>query len=454
MVGLGYVGLPLAVLFAEAGFRVFGIDTDGARVASINRGNSYIEDVPSGTLVALVDADNTVATSQSEGPGHAGAGALRATTDFDVLQEADAVIVCVPTPLSKTRDPDVSHIVSAVGEIATRLRQGVLVVLESTTYPGTTEELILPRLQEGTGGRLAVGTDYYVAYSPERIDPGAEDWSITNTPKVIGGVTDSCRDAAAALYSSVVRDVVPVSTPRVAEMVKLLENTFRATNIALVNEMAMICDRLGIDIWEVIEAARTKPFGFMPFYPGPGLGGHCIPIDPHYLAWKMKTLDFNARFIHLAEEINRGMPLYWVAKVQDALNQQGKAIRDSTVLVLGVTYKADVADIRESPALDIIDHLLNKGANAIFHDPHVPLLETESYRLMSIGDSELEAELKDADCVVIATAHSVYEWGSVTQASSLVVDTRNALRGTSAQGRKLGVAQGLPASEDEDAVPH
>ncbi len=400
VVGLGYVGLPLAVVFAEAGFRIVGIDLDKDRVDSINRGVSYIQDITSKRLSDLVARGAT-------------AGQLSGTTSYQALDQADAVVVCVPTPLSKTKDPDLSYILSAVDEIAERLHHGMLVVLESTTYPGTTEEMVLPRLQRTDGRQLREGEDFLLAFSPERIDPGRTDWTIHNTPKVIGGVTANCLDGATALYSSIVDQVVGVSSPRVAEMVKLLENTFRATNIALVNECAIICDRLGVDVWEVIEAAKTKPFGFMPFYPGPGIGGHCLPVDPQYLAWKLRTLDYDARFVRLADEINLGMPLYWVSKVQDALNERGKAVKGSNILVLGVSYKRDLADTRESPALDILELLIERGAAVTYHDPYVPEIETAANRLGSIGDGELDRALRDSDCVVIVTDHSFYDWAQV-----------------------------------------
>lgn len=413
VIGLGYVGLPLAVLFAEAGFNVTGIDVDRARVESINAGDSYVQDVPQRKL-ALAIAES--------GPGR-----LAATSDYDALEEADAVVICVHTPLSKTKDPDVSHILSAVHEIAKRITPGMLIVLESTTYPGTTLELVLPPLERARDQSLAVGKDFFLAFSPERIDPGQSDWTLSNTPKVIGGVTPECTEIARSLYSCVVDQVVPVSSPMVAEMVKLLENTFRATNIALVNEVAIMCDRLGIDVWEVIDAAKSKPFGFMPFYPGPGLGGHCIPVDPQYLAWKLKTLNYNARFIQLAEEINLAMPEFWVAKAQDALNDAGKAVKGSSILVLGVAYKRDVADTRESPALAIIKHILDKGASVSYFDPLVSEVVTETYRLVSIDRSELARGLVESDCVIIVTDHSDFDWAEVGQAADTIVDTRNAL---------------------------
>jgi len=435
VIGLGYVGLPLATIFAEAGFQVIGIDLDTARVGSVNQGESYVQDVSSDTLASL-----TLASGRS--------ALLSATTDFDALQEADVAIVCVPTPLGKTKDPDLTHVSSAADEIAKRLHSNMLIVLESTSYPGTTEELVLPRLQRPNGRTLRAGTDFYLAFSPERIDPGRTDWTISTTPKVIGGVTPECTDVARALYECVIDDVVTVSSTKVAEMVKLLENTFRATNIALVNEMAIMCDRLGVDVWEVIEATKTKPFGYMPFYPGPGLGGHCLPVDPQYLAWKMRTLDYRARFIQLADEINLGMPLYWVTKVQDALNQNGIAVNGAGVLVLGVTYKRDLADIRESPALDVIGHLRSKGARVSYHDPYVRQLKADAFELTSISDEMLERSMADADCVVIVADHSSYSWESVRQQASLVVDTRNAL-GKAADPRVTGAAPpAAPAVRD------
>ena len=414
VIGLGYVGLPLAVAFAEAGFRTVGIDVDEARVKSVVRGESYIADVPSTTLAALVARDETKEAR------------LSAVADYGALEEADVAIVCVPTPLSKTKDPDLSHVVAATEEISSRLRPGMLVVLESTAYPGTTEEIILPRLQSANGRDLVPGRDFFLAFSPERIDPGRTDWTVRNTPKVIGGVTEQCLEVAKKLYEAAVQKVVPVSSPKVAEMAKLLENTFRATNVALVNEIAIICSRLGVDVWEVIDAAKTKPFGFMPFYPGPGLGGHCIPVDPQFLAWKLRTLNYNARFIQLAEEINLGMPAYVVGKVTDALNDSGKPVKGSRVLVVGVAYKADVGDIRDSPALDVIDLLREKGATVSYHDPHVPRLDLDGRSMESVRLAK--EELEGADCVVITTAHSSYDWQWVVRNSRLIVDTRGATR--------------------------
>jgi UDP-N-acetyl-D-glucosamine dehydrogenase len=469
VIGLGYVGLPLAVAFAEAGFRVIGIDINKERVDAINRGESYVTDVPSAEVAALVSAESPEHASTHSGGG-AGlhqplpavksltlqrAKRLSATTDCDALNDADAVIICVPTPLDKIKNPDMTYIVTVTGEIGKRLHDDMLIVLESTTYPGTTKEIVLPLLEEvanprvkagsnghtpggnGNGsqsainrGQIAVGKDFFLAFSPERIDPGRTDYTIRTTPKVLGGVTPQCTEVAQTLYSTIIDQVVPVSSPRVAEMVKLLENTFRAVNIALVNEVVIMCDRLGIDVWEVIDAAKTKPFGFMTFYPGPGLGGHCIPIDPEYLAWKLKTLNYNARFIQLAAEVNFNMPQYVLDKIMDALNEDGKPLNGSTVLVLGVAYKADISDLRESPALDLIQLLHDKGAKIAYHDPYVPQLTVNGLKLTS---SPLEQEtLQTADCTVITTAHSSYDWSWVVKNSRLVVDTRNATKGVAA----------------------
>ena len=423
VVGLGYVGLPLALRFAEAGFRVVGIDVNEARVRSINLGESYIQDVSSETLEPIT-LRGSGADSTGRPPGeHPRRGTLRATTDYDVLKDADAAIICVPTPLSKTRDPDLSSVVAASDEIAKRLHQGMLIVLESTTYPGTTEEIILPRLQQANGQAFEVGKDFFLAFSPERIDPGRQDWTVRDTPKVIGGVTASSLEVARRLYESAIETIVPVSSPTVAEMVKLLENTFRATNVALVNEMAIMCDRLGVDVWEVIEAAKTKPFGFMAFYPGPGLGGHCVPVDPQYLAWKLRTLDYNARFIQLAAEINLFMPSYVLGKITSALNDLAKPLKGSRVLVLGVAYKADIADTRESPALDLIHLLIEKGADVAYNDPHVEQVEVGEITMLGVDLDE--ATLRHADCVVITTAHRSYDWQWVLDNAQMIVDTRN-----------------------------
>ena len=441
VIGLGYVGLPLAVAFAKAGFSVVGIDVNEKKVEAVNRGESYIRDVSSVELAALVrPADVPLPEVDRRS-----LGSLVATTDYAVLDNADAAIICVPTPLSKTRDPDVRYILAAADQVARYVHPGMLVVLESTTYPGTTEELLLPRLEaeyvrQSRGGdqRLVysdscsghverpasfVGRDFFLAYSPERIDPGNKKYTVENTPKVVGGVTPDCLEVASALYGSVVSEVVPVSSPAAAEMTKLLENTFRAVNIALVNEVAIMCDKLGLDVWEVIDAAATKPFGFMKFTPGPGVGGHCIPLDPYYLSWKLKILNYNARFIQLAGEINSNMPRYWVEKVVDALNEQGKPVKGSRVLVLGVAYKKDVDDVRESPALDIIELLRQKGADVRYHDPYVPEFSYNGVRFES--EPDLEEALEKADCVVVMTDHSDYDWNQVKQLAVCVVDTRH-----------------------------
>lgn len=420
VIGMGYVGLPLALEFARAGFRVVAIDSDTERVDMINSGESYLPDTSSDDLMSIRADTN---------------GGLTATTDYEALHEADAAIVCVPTPLSKTKDPDLSHVIAVADEIAVRLHPEMLVVLESTTYPGSTEEVILPRLKNSHGRSLEAGSDFYLAFSPERIDPGRTDHTLANTPKVLGGVTERCSQVAKALYETAVETVVPVSSPRVAEMVKLLENTFRATNIALVNEIAIMCDRLGVDVWEVIDAAKTKPFGFMPFYPGPGLGGHCIPVDPQYLAWKLRTLNYNARFIQLADEINLGMPQYVLGKIGDVLNEAGKPLKGSRVLILGVAYKADVGDIRESPALDLIELLVGKSADVHYNDPHVPTLDING---VSFASERLdESLLNSADCLVIVTPHSSYDWEWVLSNTHLILDTRNAAAGVDPGGARV-----------------
>jgi UDP-N-acetyl-D-glucosamine dehydrogenase len=405
VIGLGYVGLPLAVVLADAGHRVVGIDLDSRKVATLQSGASYIEDIPSERVAQLVREER-----------------LTATTDFAALAQCDAVSICVPTPLRKTGDPDISYIIAAADQIARYLHPGMLVVLESTTYPGTTTEVILPKLQEN-GTKLRVGKDFFLCFSPERVDPGRQDWTTINTPKVMGGVTLACRQAGQALYESAIDRVVLVSSTEAAEMVKLLENTFRAVNIGLVNEVLLMCDRLSLDAWEVIEAAATKPFGYMKFTPGPGLGGHCIPIDPLYLSWKLRTLNYNARFIELASEVNTSMPRYWAQKIQDALNDQGKPVKGSQVLILGVAYKKDVSDMRESPALDIIHLLVAKGALVSFHDPHVRALRHDGTMIDVVPD--LEHELANSDCVVIVTDHSAYDWDAIAAQARLIVDTRH-----------------------------
>jgi UDP-N-acetyl-D-glucosamine dehydrogenase len=428
IIGLGYVGLPLAVAFAEQGFPVIGIDVDVHKVSDLNCGHSYVQDIPSDRLARLVPpecASRDVRTFVA-GPAQ---GSFCATTDYAALAGCDAAIICVPTPLNKTRDPDVRFLIAAGESVARHIHPGMLVTLESTTYPGTTEELLLPmftqpavvaRLQRQT---FDVGGDFFLAFSPERIDPGNQRFTVENTPKVVGGVTPECLAVAVALYSQAVQKVVPVSSTQTAEMVKLLENTFRAVNIALVNETAIMCDKLGIDVWEVINAAATKPYGFMKFTPGPGVGGHCIPLDPHYLSWKLKTLNYTARFIQLAGEINSEMPRYWVDKVQAALNEDSKPLKGSAVLVLGVAYKRDIADVRESPALDVIELLRAKGAAVSYHDPHVPSILHNGHTLACVPD--LDAAVDSADCVVIVTDHSVYDWPGIFRRAHLVVDTRH-----------------------------
>jgi UDP-N-acetyl-D-glucosamine dehydrogenase len=409
IVGMGYVGLPLAVEFARAGFPVTGLDVNEQKMALLNRGVSYVPDVPSDTLAPLVAE-----------------GLISGTLDASILATADAISICVPTPLGKSKDPDISYIVAASEGIGRYAHRGMLVVLESTTYPGTTEEVILPRIMENG---LEVGKDFFLAFSPERVDPGNRVWQTRNTPKVMGGTTPACLRAATALYQYAVDELVPVSSTQAAEMVKLLENTFRAVNIALVNEMAIMCDKLDVDVWEVIEAAATKPFGFMPFFPGPGVGGHCIPLDPHYLSWKLKTLNYNARFIELAGEINSHMPDYVVGKVMDSLNELGKAVKNSRVLILGVAYKPDVDDVRESPALDVIHLLREKGAEISYHDPYIPALNHEGMDLESVN---LESAVAAADCVVVITNHRTYDWEWIASQTALIVDTRHALKGVAA----------------------
>ena len=404
VIGLGYVGLPLAIGFAQAGYQVTGIDTDPQKVTGIQAGISHVQDVCSTDVQQVVHS------------GH-----LRATHDFSVLAEADSISICVPTPLGKTKDPDISYIVSVTEAVCEHLHSGQLIVLESTTYPGTTDEVLLPRL---TSAGLQVGHDFYLAFSPERIDPGNTVFRLANTPKILGGVTPQCTQVAMHLYQQIITTVVPVSSSRDAEMVKLLENTFRAVNIGLVNEVALMCARLGLDVWEVIEAAATKPFGFMPFYPGPGLGGHCIPLDPHYLAWKLKTLDYRARFIELADDINTNMPHWVVERVADVLNNVRKSLRGSRILVLGIAYKADTNDLRESPALEVLRLLQAKGSEVCFHDPFI-----SEVNIPGLYSTELtERMLNWADCVVITTNHSTYNYDWIVAQARLIVDTRNATR--------------------------
>lgn len=408
IIGLGYVGLPLAVEFAHAGFGVVAVDLDGRKVDAINSGQSYIKDI----------TDDAVRTAVESGK-------LHATNEYSALKEVDTISICVPTPLRKTKDPDISYIVSATESIAANFQPGQLIILESTTYPGTTDEIILPRLS--AAGHQA-GRDFFLAFSPERVDPGNPEYHTSNIPKVIGGVTPDCGRLAASLYANIIEKIVPVSSTASAEMVKLLENTFRAVNIGMANELAIMCAKLGIDVWEVIDAAATKPFGFMPFYPGPGLGGHCIPIDPLYLSWKLKTLNYNARFIEMASAINTDMPNYVLDLVADALNDRSKAIRGSRVLVLGVTYKRDVEDVRESPAIDVINLLRSKGAQVDYHDPYVPTLQTEEGHAAMHTIELTEEALQRYDAALIITDHSSYDWRWIAENARLVVDTRNATR--------------------------
>ena len=406
VIGLGYVGLPLAVELAHAGYRVIGFDVSARVVDGLNAGRSHVKDISAAQLAGIRKD-----------------GRFTATQDGACLKEADAISICVPTPLSKFKDPDVSYIVAATETVKRVLRPGQAIILESTTYPGTTREIVLPVL-ESTG--LKVGQDFFLAFSPERVDPGNPVYQTKNTPKVVGGITEDCRRVVCALYQPAIDSLVPVSTTEAAELVKLLENTFRSVNIGLVNEMAIVCDKLGVDVWEVIEAAATKPFGFMKFLPGPGLGGHCIPIDPHYLAWKMRGLNYKTRFIDLAGELNTEMPVFWVRKLGDALNQSGKAVRGSRVLILGVAYKRDIEDLRESPALDIIRLLEQQGAMVAYHDPYVPRFEEDGHQFASVP---LTAEtLAAADCVMIVTDHSALDYELIRRHARAVVDTRNALR--------------------------
>jgi UDP-N-acetyl-D-glucosamine dehydrogenase len=406
IMGLGYVGLPLAVVFAEAGFEVTGIDPDGRKVGCVQGGESHIQDIPTAQVARLVAG-----------------GKLKATTDFSCLADMQAVSICVPTPLRKTGDPDLSYILDVTQQLSNYVHPGMVVVLESTTYPGTTREILLQKLCENSD--LQVGENFFLAFSPERVDPGRKDWTTLNTPKVVGGITPACTEVAAAWYGQAIQTIHAVSSAEVAEMAKLLENTFRMVNIGMVNEMAIMCDRLGVDVWEVIDAAASKPFGFMKFTPGPGLGGHCIPIDPLYLSWKLRALNYTARFIELASEINTNMPRYVVTKVQDALNVQQKPLNGSRILVLGVAYKPDIDDLRESPALDVIGLLIQKGARVSYHDPYIPHLRHDNWELESLDD--LMAGIGEADCVVIVTNHATYDYAAILESASLVVDTRNAL---------------------------
>lgn len=406
VIGMGYVGLPLAVELGRENFKVIGIDINSHRVNRINSGKSDIDDVKDKDLKPLVKSGN-----------------IKATTNFAVLKKVDCVTICVPTPLSKTKDPDVSYILAGVSEVQKYLHPGQLVILESTTYPGSTEELILPMLEE-TG--LEVGKDFFLAFSPERVDPGNKKYSTKNTPRVVGGITPQCTKIAKLFYEQTLTDAVPVSSTKSAEMVKLLENTFRSVNIGLVNEVALMCDRLKIDVWEIIDAANTKPFGFMPFYPGPGLGGHCIPIDPHYLSWKLKSLNYYARFIELAGDINSHMPEYVVERINRALNQKKKSLKGSKVLVLGVAYKRDIKDVRESPALDVIKLLQNGGAQVKYNDPHVFSIRMDDSVMKSVRLTK--KILLGSDCVVVLADHSAYDYEFIVRNAQLVMDTRNATK--------------------------
>ena len=406
VIGLGYVGLPLAVEMALAGIEVIGIDIMKDKVNNVNAGKSYIDDVPADILKRLVKEKK-----------------LWATTDFSALKKADAVSICVPTPLRKTKDPDISYILAAVEEIARYLHKGQLIILESTTYPGTTDECVLPRLEQCG---LKVGKDFFLAFSPERVDPGNRVFQTKNTPKVVGGITPACTKRAVELYGRVFEKIIQVSSTKCAEMVKLLENTFRSVNIGMVNEMALMCDKLGLDVWEVIDAAATKPFGFMPFYPGPGLGGHCIPIDPHYLSWKLKALNYYAKFIEIAGEINSKMPEYVVDKLALYLNQEGMTIKNAKILILGVAYKRNVNDLRESPALDVMELLKKRGGVVSYHDPFIPEIHEGHLKLKSIALTK--KAIAGFDCVVIVTDHSSFDYKKICDAARFVMDTRNATK--------------------------
>jgi UDP-N-acetyl-D-glucosamine dehydrogenase len=418
VLGLGYVGLPLAVVFAEAGFHVTGIDPDARKVDSLKRCISYIPDVKTAVVAKLVQS-----------------GYLAATTDFSTLQGMDAVSICVPTPLRQTGDPDMSFIISATDDLAKYMHPGMVVVLQSTTYPGTTRELLLPKL--GTENGLQVGQDWFLAFSPERVDPGRKDFVTRNTPKVMGGLTAACGEVATIWYEGAIDIVHRVSSAETAEMAKLLENTFRMINIGLVNELAIMCERLGVNVWEVIDAAATKPFGFMKFTPGPGLGGHCIPIDPLYLSWKMKSFNYNARFIELASEINTNMPRYVVSRVMEALNERGKPLKGSRILVLGAAYKPDIDDVRESPALDVIGLLQKKGAVVEYHDPYIPHIhhEYDGWHMDSVHD--VMKAVQEADAVVIVTDHKVYDYDAIVAAARFVFDSRNATREVARDSTKI-----------------
>lgn len=436
VMGLGYVGLPLAAALAEAGFHTVGLDIDSRRVSSLQKGKSHIGDVPSEQVASLVQS-----------------GLLRATGDMGELGAVDVIIICVPSPLQHNKAPDLSLMIAAAWQISGHLKKGQLVILQSTTYPGTTEEDILPILEKSG---LKAGVDFHLAFSPERINPGDRQHNVSNTPKVVGGLTSACGELARSLLASIHPQVHMVSSPRAAEMTKLLENTFRAVNIALVNEMAMLCERMGMDVWEVIAAASTKPFGYMPFYPGPGVGGHCIPVDPFFLLWKAREYDFHTKFIELAAEINEGMPYHTASKVAEALNSRGKSVRGSRVLVLGVTYKADVEDTRNTPATRVIELLLGMGADVVYCDPYVASLSlggdgfiNKKYVLNSVAPTD--DHLASADCLVVMTPHSLYDLESIVSRSTLVVDTCNAtsaIDASSARVFRLGVGNCLPSGRN------
>ena len=431
VVGLGYVGLPLAVELGKAGFHATGIDLDSRKVQAITDGRSYIPDVPTADVQDLQRR-----------------GRLDATTDFAIVRELDTINICVPTPLRKTKDPDMSYIVSAVEGIAKHLHPGMLVILESTTYPGTTDEVLLPALEKGG---LRAGHDFFLAFSPERVDPGNPTFQTHNVPKVVGGFTPTCSQLAGELYGTAIETIVPVSSTRVAEMVKLLENTFRAVNIGLVNELALMCDRMNINVWEVVDAAKTKPFGFMPFYPGPGLGGHCIPIDPFYLSWKAKQTGFDPRFIELAGHINGGMPHYVADKVAEALNTRRKAVNGSKILIAGVAYKRDIDDMRESPAMDVMGLLLARGAEIAYADPWVPEVHGREWS----GGYDVKAvdmtrgQISQYDCVVIVTDHKAFDYKALVEEADVIVDTRNAIKEPHPNVFKLGAPREAAATEGD-----
>lgn len=406
IIGLGYVGLPLAVEFAKSGFDVTGFDTDANKIKEINKGTSYILDVPSEDIRDLISFKR-----------------LSATSEKPLLNKMDAIIICVPTPLRKTKEPDISFILSATEDIANNLRKGQLIVLESTTYPGTTEEIILAKLGANS---LKIGKDFFLAFSPERVDPGNLKYKTKDIPKVVGGVTETCTELATLLYSQIIKEIIPVSSTRSAEMVKLLENTYRIVNIGLINELALLCNKMGVSVWEIINAAKTKPFGFMPFYPGPGVGGHCISTDPHYLSWKARAYGFETRFIKLAEEINSSMPHYVVDKIIEALNEKKKSLKGSRILIIGVTYKKDINDMRESPALAIINSLVEKEAKVQYHDTLVPDFEIDGLKLNSINLTK--ENISSSDCVVIVTDHTSLDYKLIVDNANLIVDTRNVLK--------------------------